>query len=876
MSVFKSLLDYFKPPKYENELNNFSAYTIYFQIITTFLGALSYLVFMFIDSNAWQFYMSASYLLFFLSVFYYFLLKRGRIKAIGSIYIASNLIITLLFSYFDSGLKPQGLLNLFLIILSSVLIFNWKVGRYIGAISIIIHTILILIDQNQLLPKYIWTNSYLSSAFYFSTFFLGVFVILASSIFAVEKLLTLSKQELEENIRTKTIIAENEKKLSILLESSPNAIFMRDLTGKTTYANPSARKYCGYSLEELISMDFKELLEPSEIPKEADFWLETILKGCAEREFKLINKDGSLYYYLITSKLNDNNNEVFYYSQNITKIKLAEIKTYESLQAFQMIFEESPFVLTLNSLDGKYVDVNKRFCEFNNIKKEFVLGKTPSDLFQAENSSVYKKMLEEFNKRQFVENYEFPHITPSGVFYYALASIKQIEIGNQKYILTAIQNITQIKIIQKQLESSNEYINKIISSIPSIVWHFKFKDNQMVETFISEAADRILSLEPGTINNNFSKFFAYIHHDDVELAVKTITFVQTNQVSNAEIKFKVIDNNNQIKYLHTKGSSKIEEDGSILTFGVTNDETLSAEFENRLIALNKELEYKVAERTEELNSTLEQLQTTNYELSTLNEDISNESQKLLVLNEQLIVSEESLKEALASKNKLFSIIAHDLRNPVSGIIQTTELLKNYFHKMSTEEAMNFINNLYLSSNSVYNLLVNLLEWARSQTNKIRYKADIKNLYDTISEVLNVQKQLADAKNIEVLVNVGNPSYAFYDKYMINVVFRNLLSNAVKFTPIGGKVEINSSINMESYSIEIEIKDNGVGIPESKISKIFIIEPNHSTTGTEGEKGTGLGLALCKEFVEKNGGSIWVESEKGRGSSFKFTIPLEKF
>jgi len=238
-------------------------------------------------------------------------------------------------------------------------------------------------------------------------------------------------------------------------------------------------------------------------------------------------------------------------------------------------------------------------------------------------------------------------------------------------------------------------------------------------------------------------------------------------------------------------------------------------------------------------------------------------------NNELQDKNEKLRELNATKDKFFSIIAHDLKNPFSQLLSTAELLLNGFSKMENSELQSFLKILSDSSKHGYSLLENLLEWSRSQTGKIVRQPVAFNIVTTIRENIDILDNSLKNKNIQIEFENKNQCYVYADMNMISTVVRNLISNSIKFTYNGGKITINI-IDSGDFA-EISVADTGVGIAQSEIEKLFRIDVTHSTLGTEEEKGTGLGLILCKEFVEKNNGQIWVESTQNKGSRFAFTL-----
>jgi signal transduction histidine kinase len=256
-------------------------------------------------------------------------------------------------------------------------------------------------------------------------------------------------------------------------------------------------------------------------------------------------------------------------------------------------------------------------------------------------------------------------------------------------------------------------------------------------------------------------------------------------------------------------------------------------------------------------------------LQTLNEELD---QKVKMRTRELEKYAAELKELNATKDKFFGIIAHDLKNPLSSLIGASELLINYVNQLDKDNILNISMLLHGSAQQGYALLENLLEWSMTQTGKLEFVARKMIVNEVIKDTISIFKTQATNKNVELQCKINGILEAEIDKNLISSVLRNLLSNAIKFTPKNGKVFIHAHKIQDN--IEISVRDSGIGIPEEIGNSIFRIDVKYTREGTEQEKGTGLGLLLCREFVEKHGGKIWVESKLGEGSDFKFTIPLK--
>lgn len=233
---------------------------------------------------------------------------------------------------------------------------------------------------------------------------------------------------------------------------------------------------------------------------------------------------------------------------------------------------------------------------------------------------------------------------------------------------------------------------------------------------------------------------------------------------------------------------------------------------------------------------------------------------------------EELEIQIATKNRFFSIISHDLKNPFNTLLGFTHLLLKNHDKYPSEKRKQFIQNLYDTAKKTFDLLQNLLTWSRVQNKKIEHEPQNINLSNLLNDNIQLVDDIAKSKSIE-FIKKFEPLDVFADKNMVNTVVRNLLTNAIKFTHKNGKVTVSTEV-AKNMAI-VHIADTGVGISKDHIDRLFQIDKSFSSHGTENESGTGLGLILCADFVQMNKGKIWVESEIDKGSTFSFSLPLAK-
>jgi len=325
---------------------------------------------------------------------------------------------------------------------------------------------------------------------------------------------------------------------------------------------------------------------------------------------------------------------------------------------------------------------------------------------------------------------------------------------------------------------------------------------------------------------------ASIYPDDISIDINDMAKLETKQKVVTEI--RTVKKNGEILWVKVYAQPVWDENRNCLIgiYGAVQDISERKKAEEETNKLNQNLNELVKERTIEL---------------------------------------ESLNN---TKDKFFSIIAHDLKNPVAGIISSAELLIKTLtnHPDDNERLKKYSENILMSTREGYKLLENLLEWSRAQSGAIKYEPQNIDLTQRIKECVATMKLISSNKEIKIIYP-DKSFMAFADKNMVDAILRNLVSNAIKYSNAGGSITIN--MKKENDFILTEIIDTGVGISDKIKAILFRIDHKYSTLGTQNEKGTGLGLILCKEFIERNGGTISVESRKDEGSKFIFSLPISK-
>jgi two-component system sensor histidine kinase/response regulator len=237
---------------------------------------------------------------------------------------------------------------------------------------------------------------------------------------------------------------------------------------------------------------------------------------------------------------------------------------------------------------------------------------------------------------------------------------------------------------------------------------------------------------------------------------------------------------------------------------------------------------------------------------------------------ELAASKKKIIEMNCTRDNLYSIIAHDIRTPLAGILQTIDAIEQGYFDPCSQEFKNVMHHLRIRTFDTSSLLTSLLNWAQIQGQSIEMQFKINNVGHLIGNCIQLMEPIASNKNISIVANIPNDENVWCDEVSMQTVFRNILSNAIKFTPNNGK--INVSVLKSTDSVDISINDTGVGMSAEAIRKVFEREEHFTTSGTENEQGTGLGLIMVKDFVKKNNGVINVRSNQGLGTTFTISLP----
>jgi two-component system, cell cycle sensor histidine kinase and response regulator CckA len=386
----------------------------------------------------------------------------------------------------------------------------------------------------------------------------------------------------------------------------------------------------------------------------------------------------------------------------------------------------------------------------------------------------------------------------------------------QKANIELSKEIAEHKLTEDELRRSKKQYDSLVSKIPVGIYILRrIPEGAYILDYVSDRTASMFNVSVESLMVDYRIAFQAIHPDDRDSLISlNQEAIQKLHAFDWEGRF-VIDGKD--KWLHITSLPELQENGDVLWHGLVTD-------------------------------------------------ITGRKQAEVIIRQQY----NQLKELNSYKDKLFSIIAHDLKSPFQSLLGSSEILAMESERLSQEEVLFFSRGLFDSLKNLYSLLENLLNWSMMQRDMIEYNPVNLNLKDIVNKIIELLNRSAAKKNISISNNVDAGAFVYADPFMINSVIQNLLNNAVKFTLSEGSIFV-TSLEKDSF-IEVSVIDTGIGIDSNRSSKLFSFSSLFTTDGTAGEKGTGLGLPLCKEFVEKNNGKIRVESELGKGSRFTFTLP----
>ncbi|MCK9282578.1 MAG: PAS domain S-box protein, partial [Melioribacteraceae bacterium] len=640
--------------------------------------------------------------------------------------------------------------------------------------------------------------------------------------------MTGTHSDISKRKKAEALLIQTRENYEMFFNSIDHFLFVLDEAGNMIHVNNTVINRLGYSWDELDGNSVL-MVHPPERREEAGRIVGEMLAGTADFcPVPLLTKSGKQVPVetKVTKGIWDGKPVIFGVANDMAKIQLSEEK-------FSKVFYLNPSACGISDLEtGQYLEVNDAFYSLLGFNKNEVIGKSALELNILTKES-HENIMSNSNSKGGVFEAEAELRAKNGEIKQVLLYAENINVQDKKLRYTVVYDVTEKAIASKKIKENEVRFKALF-------------DSSLLPTFLTEkgictgqnyAAEQLFGY---TTEEAIGKNISYLMADESK------ELINKNSFSNMTLRYEAIaqDKNGRKIPVEIQGKT-IELDGKSI----------------RITSLDDISEKKLAQEA-----------ISNYinDIKVAHDTMEQTANELFELNSKLEESEKSLLESNANKDKFFSIISHDLKSPFSGILGLTEMLVSDYVELTSDEIKEMIQLLRKSSVNFFEFLEDLLEWARTQTDRMDYEFRIMDFYKTSIKTIDLLKTNAQNKNIFLKNDVKENSIVYADEKATETVLRNLITNAIKFTQPNGIIKVKTEDR--DNEIAISVTDSGIGMSEEDKNKLFKIEVHHTSVGTYNEVGTGLGLILCKELVEKLGGKIWVESEIGKGSKFIFTLP----
>jgi PAS domain S-box-containing protein len=685
--------------------------------------------------------------------------------------------------------------------------------------------------------------------------------------------IVINRKLMEESLRNSEEIFRN------LVENQGEGVGMTDQNEVFTFANPAAHQIFGVKQGELINASLKSFLS-----EEAQLKImhETNLRKQGQKsmyEIEIIQPGGKVVPLLVTVTPQFDKDHNFTGSfgvfRDITENKRAEMLIRKSEEHYRMLSTSASEMLMLNQVDDIYKYVTETLQRhlsdtvviFNMVDEERL--KTKLLHIKGISNRLLKKIFQLTDENIIGKEY---NLLPGHHKIFKQGRLIQFEGGLPEFTATEMPTFIT-KSIKKMVGVEQIYSIGINQGnrLYAAVHLFTMKKNveinhKFIDSFIKQAGiiieRKILEQSLKTSEEKFSSFLnkssdaILLTDEDYNLIYLNKAFENLTGYDMAEmLKTDVFELNYR---LYPDGAKKNK-----------SFKQYKEDFMKQINSLEHETQGKIVDtELQSKHGKLVSIQARFFTIRTLkgrrlgaiSRDVTEQKEK-----------EKSLQELNATKDRLFSIIGHDLKNPLNSIVGFTQLMNQNFDTYSDEKLRKYVGIINQSATSLSALLDNLLLWSQAQRKKISIDPGEISFREITEKCFSLLQPEANKKNIHLINKLTNVHVGYADDQMMTTVVRNLLANAIKFTPQGGRIVVDGKCF--SDKLILSIKDSGIGIEKEVAKKLFQPNIEYSTVGTDGEKGTGLGLIICKEFVEKNNGSIWVESDVGKGSTFFISVPV---
>ncbi len=615
----------------------------------------------------------------------------------------------------------------------------------------------------------------------------------------------------------------SENRYRSIVEFANDLIYSITVDGIIKYISPNSKELLGFDPEELIGNSVEKSYLEGNIHRIKKFLKKIAIskKGITGYEFSIKHKNGDLRWFStsLSPMLLKKSDKISLIgiANDITEKKKVEEELYKSRTLLNTIIKNIPDIIWFKNEDGKFLICNQKMGLIFGMQPDDIIGKNDYDLSDKKSADEFRNNDKKAIKHGLIRNEEWLYSQQLDKKI-LIDTIKTPVFDSNKKLLGVLgiaRDITERKKLEEDLAEKIFFFKESqqAGSIGS------FKISMLTELWeTTEVLDDILGIDE-SYDRSYNSLMDLIHPDDKAFVWEYIRKALETGNQQLNLEYRIIrHSDHQLRWVSEKAKANLDDKGNTISFyGTIRDITARKKDEEEL--------RKTAERLSELNNM---------------------------------------------KDKFFSIIAHDLLNPFNTIFGYCDLLMLKVKEKENNEITSMVKNILDASQLALDLICNLMQWTRSATGRLEFNTEVYDFSAQLNKTVKLFQPTASQKKISLNLQNTNKIYMNADKAMIDTVLRNLISNAIKFTHPDGCITIEAT--QTKNEIEVKVIDTGVGIKQDAIDGLFRIDNNYSTTGTNNEKGTGLGLILCKEFIEKHDGRLKVESKINKGSVFSFIVP----
>ncbi len=638
------------------------------------------------------------------------------------------------------------------------------------------------------------------------------------AVVKLEKMYTIAiARDITERKHTETALRESEARFRLFFEISADGISIVDVETKAfIYTNPAVCRMLGYTENELKSMCLADIHPKQDLP-----WImrevESLTKGKKSHvlEIPCQRKDGSNIDTEITSVITKIDGRICNVGihRDITEKKIAENKlrrSEEQLKEAQQVGHIGSWELDPVDNTGTMSAELYKIFDLNSSSIDITIETFLETAIPEDRKMVRELVMKSLKTHEPVD-FDFRIITSNKEIHWihGRSTVAVDEKGNPKRVFGTCQDITERKHAELKLKESERRTRALLDAIPDMIFRMNREGTYL--DYKAESTELYVQSETSIIGKMNRDLTPPDFADLVDRYIK-----------------------------QTLDSGELQE------------------FEYQMITHKRGL------RDYEARMVVSGID----EVITVVRDITERKRA----EEEILLKNAQLVKLNVEKDKFFSIIAHDLRGPLSGLKGLAEILADDSQNITSKKKKELTLRLNQSARNIFTLLENLLEWSQMQRGHIVFKPQMLDLKEVLDECIQIINDSARKKAIEIAVEIAVEQKIFADANMLKTIIRNLVSNAVKFTPKDGKVTISVDKGIDN-TIFLAVRDTGIGMNNGMLENLFTLGVEYQRPGTEGERSTGLGLLLCKDFIEKHGGKIWVESQEGKGSVFSFSLPF---